>query len=425
MTGPRALLRDAAFGRVWAASFASETAEWIVQVALPLYVYRETGSAALLAAGMTLGLLSGLVVSPVAGLVVDRVDRRRLMCLVSLVQAVTVLPLLAVSARTPLAPVLAVMALQAGLAALFEPARNALIPRLVGAPAIPAANGLMGVGTNLARLLGAWLGGLTLQLGGLRPVVGAYVALLAVTAALLARRLPGTGERAATAERESLGKAALRGMTEIAGRRALRRTVGVFGVMSLAQGMFLVLFVLFVRERLGGGEGDVGLLRGVQAVGGLAAGLLLGVLAGKADPARLLGWSLLALGGLSALIWNGAGLVHAIPAHAVFFALLGAPAVLTGAGLLSLLQTGSGDESMGRVLGMALAVGAACQAAGMQAAGALAGTVPLTGLLDVQAGLYLLAGALALAWAGRRCTLEKPPLTCVDQAGSRDPGAFQ
>lgn len=402
MTGPRVLLRDAAFGRVWAAAFASETAEWIIQLALPLYVFRETGSAALLAAGMTLGLLSSLVVSPVAGLVVDRVDRRRLMCLVSLVQAVTVLPLLAVSARTPLAPVFVIMALQVGLAALFEPARNALIPQLVGTQAIPAANGLMGVGTNLARLLGAWLGGLMLQLGGLRPVVGAYVALLLVAVALLARRLPGTGERAAASDREPLKKAAVRGMTEIVGRRRLRRSVGVFCLMSVSQGMFLVLFVLFVQELLGGGESDVGLLRGVQAIGGLAAGLLLGVLARKVDPAHLLGWSLVLLGGLSALIWNGPALVGAIPVYAGFFAVLGAPAVLTGAGLLSLLQTESGDESLGRVLGMAFALGAACQAAGMQAAGALAGVLSTTSLLNAQALLYLAAGALTLLWFRER-----------------------
>ncbi|MFF2378434.1 MFS transporter [Streptomyces xiamenensis] len=408
MTGPRVLLRDVAFGRVWAAAFASETAEWIIQLALPLYVFRETGSAALLAAGMTLGLLSSLVVSPVAGLVVDRVDRRRLMCLVSLVQAVTVLPLLAVTARTPLAAVFVIMALQVGLAALFEPARNALIPQLVGAPAIPAANGLMGVGTNLARLLGAWLGGLMLQLGGLRPVVGLYVALLLVAAALLARRLPGTSERAATADREPLKKAAVRGMTEIVGRRRLRRGVGVFCLMSVSQGMFLVLFVLFVQELLGGGESDVGLLRGVQAIGGLAAGLLLGVLAKKVDPAHLLGWSLVLLGGLSALIWNGPALVGAVPVYAGFFAVLGAPAVLTGAGLLSLLQTESGDESLGRVLGMAFALGAACQAAGMQAAGALAGTLSTTSLLNVQAVLYLGAGALTLVWFRERATAGHP-----------------
>ena len=81
--------------------------------------------------------------------------------------------------------------------------------------------------------------------------------------------------------RDEAAAAWLDGVREIRG--PLRPMVGVVALMATGQGLFVVLFVVFVTERLGGGAAEVGLLRGVQAVGamGLAVFAVLNI-AGRA-----------------------------------------------------------------------------------------------------------------------------------------------
>jgi MFS family permease len=140
--------------RLWLAAFCSETGEWMLQIALPVLVFQTTGSVASTATMMVVGLLPGVLLSPVTGVVADRVRRPRLLLLVCLGQAVVAAPLLVDAALCWL-----VMALQTSLAAFFEPARNALVADLVPADRRTSANGLLSAGSNIARLVGAWLGG--------------------------------------------------------------------------------------------------------------------------------------------------------------------------------------------------------------------------------------------------------------------------
>ncbi|WP_158883936.1 MFS transporter [Amycolatopsis anabasis] len=395
MTG---LLAERAFARLWLAAFFSETAEWMLQVALPVFVFQHTGSATSTAASMVLGLLPAVALSPIAGVLADRWDRRVLLCAVCAGQAVVALPLL-LADGLPL--VYLVMAAQAGLASLFEPARSALVPELVGVERVTAANGLLSVNNSVARLIGSALGGLLLGFGGLAPVLAAYLGALLVAAALLAPRFAAAAARPVAARR-TLVREWLDGLAEIRRNRALRIAGVVLALTSLAQGMFLVLFVLFVLEALGGSEADVGLLRGVQAVGGLAAGLALATVARRVPPARLLGWATAVMGLLSALIWNTAYLTTAVGVFAGLFAVVGAPGVMVGAGQLALVQTVTDPRRSGRVLSTAFAGMAMCQAVGMLLAGLLAGPIGLAALLDVQAALLVAAGAIVLVTlAGR------------------------
>ncbi|PSL52562.1 putative MFS family arabinose efflux permease [Saccharothrix carnea] len=385
MTGP---LGVPAFRRLWIAGFVSEIGDWVLLVALPVYVYQRTGSAAATATTFVVALLPSLALSPLAGVLADRFDRRKLMLLVSLAQAVTLLPLL----TGDLVLVNVVTAVQAGLAALFEPAKNALLPTLVPREQVPAANGLVGVNSNLARLVGASLGGLLLGYTGLPGVVLADVASFLLAAALLAAL------RTADPVREA-GKPAWRawldGLREIRG--PLRPMVAVVGLMATGQGLFVVLFVVFVTERLGGGAAEVGLLRGVQAIGGLLGGLLVGVLARRLAPGRLLGVSLVGFAVVAALGWNGPHVTTALVFYLAAFVVVGVPGVIAGAGMMSVLQLHASDEVRGRVMATFVSLYDGGQALGMVLAGALTPVLGLSVLLNAQAALYLAAGVLALA----------------------------
>ncbi|TNC25415.1 MFS transporter [Amycolatopsis alkalitolerans] len=401
MTSP---LRDRAFARLWVAGLFAETAEWMLQVAVPVFIYQATGSAGSTALTMIAGVLPIVLLSPVAGHVADRCDRRLLLCAVCFAQAAVALPLLA--ARGPL--IYLVMIAQSALASLFEPARNALVPALVGTDLVTAANGLMGMNSSVARFAGSSLGGVVLGFAGLGWVVGCYLAMLTLAGLLLAPRFTAVtrGERANHGWFGGFGHSPV-----------LRVTALTAALMSVAQGMFLVLFVVFVTGPLGGGEAEVGLLRGVQAIGGFAAGFAVATVARRVLPAHLLGWGAVVLGLVSLVIWNGPVVTGALGVYIGLFSAVGAPGAVTGAGLFSVVQQETGPDRLGRVSSTFFAGMAAFQALGMLAAGALVGRIGLTSLLDAQSALYVAAGLVTLAGLRRRlatvepCPASTPPAT--------------
>jgi len=122
------LLRRRDFGLLWTGGLISETGDWFLLVGLPVWVLQVTGSSLVTATVFLVGLLLGLVVGPLAGVLVDRWDRRRTLVAVSLAQAAFLLPLLAVDGRHRLWVVYLVMAAEAALAQLNDPARSAPTP---------------------------------------------------------------------------------------------------------------------------------------------------------------------------------------------------------------------------------------------------------------------------------------------------------
>jgi MFS family permease len=384
-----------AFRRLWIAGVVSDTGDWLMFIALPLVVLRLTGSAFGTSIAFLLELAPAVLLAPLVGRLVDRLPGRAVMVAAMLAQAGSLLPLLAVHDRSDLPVVYGVIVAQATFATVFEPAKNAMLPTLVGPERIVSANALVGLNNDLGRIIGGPLGGVLLAFADLGGVALADVATYLVAAALVAS-LPG--QRAARGTGPSTGRPVRRGGGVL---RALRdpatgAPILVVVLAAMAQGLFLVLFVFFVTEVLGGNEADVGVLRGVQAIGAIAAGAALGVLGARLDVLRLTLVGVLAFAAITALTWNASFLTHVLPLYAVLFGLIGAPAVLTGAGLTSLLQQAAPVGRLGSVfaaLGLGQAVG---QAVGLLAGGLLHGVVGTLPLMEVQAGLYVAAAALAL-----------------------------
>jgi MFS family permease len=160
--------------------------------------------------------------------------------------------------------------------------------------------------------------------------------------------------------------------------------------------MFVVLFVVFVLQRLGGQAAEVGLLRGVQAIGGIAGGLTIGVVARRLAPRTLVAAGCFGFGAVCLAIWNGPELTTAIPLYLVLFIVVGIPIAAGMAGLMTVLLGATPDEFRGRVMSTLVVADASAQAAGTLLAGALIGVVGLLPLLQAHAGLGLAAGVVAL-----------------------------
>jgi MFS family permease len=402
------LLRRRDFGLLWTGGLISETGDWFLLVGLPVWVLQVTGSSLVTATVFLVGLLPGLVVGPLAGVLVDRWDRRRTLVAVSLAQAAFLLPLLAVDGRHRLWVVYLVMAAEAALAQLNDPARNALVPTLVARDDLVGANALIGLNANLARLAGSPLGGLLVELAGLPGlVIGDAVSFLVGAALLgLVRRPP----RAEPAEPREVSTAPappgvvgewVDGLRVTLGDRGLRWGLVVNGLAAVAQGIFTVLFVLFVTRELGGDGADVGLLRGVQAIGGLLGGLVVVGLARRLEPGRLLGVSLLVFAAVDLAIWNGPALTTGEWLYLGLFVAAGIPGIGFLTGLTALVQERTDEAYLGRVFATYYGSFNGLMAVGMLLAGLLGDPVGVVPVLNGQAGLYLLAGVVAVATLGR------------------------
>ena len=428
-----ALLRRRDFGLLWAGGLISETGDWFLLVGLPVWVLQLTGSSLVTATVFLVGLLPGLVVGPLAGVLVDRWDRRRTLVAVSLAQAAFLLPLLAVDGRNRLWIVYLVMAVEAALAQLNDPARNALVPSLVAKADLVGANALIGLNGNLARLVGSPLGGILVEVAGLPGLVIGDAASFLLGAALIALvRSDAGGSRAGGSPEGEPDRQADRapevvhspgpdprragvvrewvdGLRVTLGDRGLRWGLVVNGLAGVAQGIFTVLFVLFVTRVLGGDGADVGLLRGVQAIGGLLGGVLVVGLASRLEAGRLLGVSLLVFAAIDLAIWNGPVLTTADWLYLGLFVAAGIPGVGVLTGLTSLVQERTAEAYLGRVFATYLGSFNGLMALGMLLAGLLGDTLGVVAVLNAQAGLYLLAGLIAVATLGRRVPRDRYP----------------
>jgi MFS family permease len=386
------VLRGPGVARLGIAGLLSETGDWMLFIALPLYVLHLTGSPLVTSTVFALELLPTVVAGPLAGVLIDRCEPWRLMRGVAVLQGAFLLPLLMVDSAGDLWLLYVVVVAESVLGTIIEPCRAATAASLVPPGELMALNQALGVLSSVARLVGGPLGGLILGLHGIDAVLVADALTFAAVAALLVPH--GSRSARAAAKPRPLREWA-EGFAVVTGTPVLRRATGVVACMGVAQGAFVVLFVLFVVRDLGASEADVGVLRGVQAAGALAGGALLGTVVGRGEPARVVAASLAAFGIVSLLTWNAPAVTTAFGVYVGLFVAAGVPGIAALSGLLTLLQQHAPESARGRVMSTFYAVYGGLMAAGMLLAGAVGTGAGLTIALQVQAALYLAAAALA------------------------------
>ena len=424
LVGRGGLLRRGPVLRLTVAGTLSEIGDWMLLIALPLVVLQATGSSLVTATVFALELVPSIVIGPFVGVLVDRFDPWRLMAGVALVQAICLAPLALVDGSGGLPIVYAVVVVEAALGTVIEPARTATAAAIVPLDDVATVNQTMAVTSSIARLVGAPLGGVALAFGGLPAVVVADAITFVVVAALLVRRGPRMRRDAS----EPITPVGLllewwQGVGIVRRSATLRRLAVVLGLMALAQGGFVVLFVLFVVRDLGADETAVGLLRGIQAVGAIAGGLLLVVIGHRLRAGALVAGALLVFALLTLAIWNAPLITTALPVYVMLFAVVGAPGVAVTTGVLTIAQRVADPRARGRVLALLFAVEGALQALGMLLAGLLGTGAGLTAGLEVQAALYLVAGLIALGLRNavpfaRRSAASPEPADAVSQPGA-------
>jgi MFS family permease len=332
------------FGYLWSARTISFSGDVLAQVALVVLAAQQRDSSlavSLLLLAQTLPRLLG----PLAGIIADRKDSRRMMITCELGQALLVA--VVALAALPFMVMLALVAAMTTLATLFQPAGQSALPALIPADVLSDGNALLRLGANVSRVAGPAVAGLLLATTvGVSGVLALDTLSFLASAALLSRLpvLPPVPSKISTPE--GTVSASLRYLIHHPVARAV--TLGLF-LATLFVALDNVGLVFLAEQTLHGGSPGYGLAMAGYGVGMVVAPLLLLRFSARLQsPVMLLAG--IAVMGLGTLLCGLA------PSLALAVALQGI--VGTGNGFQNvandtLLQQSVSREMLGRIFGVA------------------------------------------------------------------------
>ena len=270
-----ALLRVPGFARLYAGLLLGRVAGSMVTVTLVLFVLARYHSPQLAGATAFFSLFPGLVVSPVAGALLDRHGRGRLVVLDYLTAAITV-ALLAALSTGRLLPWGALLAI-VGFASLTNPLSNSgarsLFPMIAPRHLWERANALDSSGHVVAQLVGAPLAGILIGILGPEWALAAC-GLVFAAAAVVMLRLPEPTSTAVTDG--SIWLNAWRGLQYVMRNATLRGLAMTLITFNLSWGILSIAVPVLILDRLHQGPATVGLVWGVMGAAGLISALLAG-----------------------------------------------------------------------------------------------------------------------------------------------------
>ncbi|MGI8577321.1 MAG: MFS transporter [Nocardioidaceae bacterium] len=402
----RLLREQRDFRFVLGAGLVSLTGDWILRVGLAYYVYALTGSTLISAALLLASFLPQVLLGSLAGVFVDRWDRKRTMITTNLLLGAGLLPLLLVTSAGQVWVITVVMAWEGCVQQFFLPAEQSLLPRLIPDERLLTANALNGQNRDLSRLIGSALGGVVTAVGGIAALALVDVASFVLSAGLIT--LVRTAGRVAISVAkegvaQSLGQrvTALRdewfdGLRLCVRGRILRALLLFVFVTSTGEGIMGTLFAPFVRQVLHGSSTAYGVIVSVQAIGGIVGGLVAASLGSKASAVHLFGWGSVCFGAIDlAMFLYPLWWATAWPAG-VCMVVVGVPGALTVAGLMTLFQRNTADPHRGRVFGAIGGVEGVAVVVGTVSAGLLGQAVGIIPVLAFQGGGYVVAGLAML-----------------------------
>jgi MFS family permease len=395
------LLSNRNFMLAWWAGLVSWLGNYTLFIALPVYVYGETNSTLATGLSMMANTLPTIVVGQVAGVFVDRWSYKHTMAIANLLLVgVALLFLGALSA--PWWLVIPIAFVRSSIGQFLGSAENALLPTLVSAERLTAANSLNALNHNLARLVGPAAGGLIIaSMGFLGVVIVNALTYLLAALLILGVSAPKLGrEPAETNPYRCLVGEWLMGLRAVRSNRLLRLSFVAGALVGVGEGFVSTLIAPWVKVMLGGEGLELGYLMSAQAVGGITAGILLTGFADRIPTAYLLGWGGLLSGLLLVPLLNYPLVYPVLWPGLILTAVAGFPFAMWGTAQMTLLQSQAEPQVRGRVFSAYFALFGLAQLIGMLASGLLGDVLGIM-IINIDAVMYLLAGVTVLAYTTR------------------------
>lgn len=391
-TGIRSLLGIRNFRNLWFGQMVSDFGDGLTLLTLLILVQRLTGSTLALAGMAIAATLPMILFSLPAGALVDRIDRRKAMIVSDLVRAVVVLAYIFVQSADLIWALYILGFVQASVSTVFNPAKAALLPRIVPEEQLLGANTVSQTSRVVFNLLGTAAAGVfAAMLTTLWPVF-LIDAMTFALSAIFIMRVTLTKEESTPSRDESSFLADISGgLKVLVSKRPLIGILVAGSVAVLGLGAVNVLIVPLVVDVLGVSESWFGLLEGAQVVGMLLGGSVIAVLAARFKATRLVSFGMVAAG-------IGVGLIGAVSAAwqlgLIMFA-VGFTVTPVQGGIATLAQTLVDDEVRGRVNAALNTVIAVAMVVSQAFAGVLAASVGVSMVFVIGGAMTVLAGVLS------------------------------
>lgn len=415
----RGLLRIRDFRLLFIGQAASNWGDALTSISLLILTQRLTGSVAAVAGTAIAVALPQLLMGMLAGVYVDRWDRRGVMIVSDVGRGILVLGFILVTSIDQIWLMYAIAFAQATIGTFFNPAKGALIPTLVEKEHLLAANSAMETSRIVFGVAGTAAAGLWAGLAGILWPIFVVDAFTFLGSAGLVRSIRSGAGKPALSETESpeVGAASRPAgvwaemVNGIRAATASRLLVGVMvgaGVAMFGLGAVNVLLVPFVIDELSLSETWFGALEAAQVASMVLAGTLVALLATRFRPTRII---TVALFGTGAIVGSMAVVSNIWHLIAVLFA-AGWMITPLQASVSTLVQSETPDELRGRVGSALGTVIGTTNVGSMALAGVAASWLGIRGVFLLAGAVAALAGLLTAYLFGPAVTL--PPMPVAD-----------
>ena len=320
---------------------------WVTRIATSWLVYRLTGSELLLGVVAFCSQVPLLILAPIAGVLVDRWDRHRILVITQILSAVqsAVLAVLALTHVITVAEVIVLQLVQGVINSFDTPARQSFVVEMVeDREDLPNAIALNSSMINASRIIGPSIGGLLIATVGEGWCFGAdAISYLAVIASLLMmRRTPTARANVDTRMIEELRT----GWKYVAGFPPVRAMLMIVGLVGFMGTPYATLMPVIAAKVLHGGPHTLGILMTSSGIGALAGTLYLAsrrtvVGLSKVIVAATVGLSL----GLIAFSFS-----RSLWLSVILLPIVGAGMMVQAASVNTILQTVVEERLRGRVM---------------------------------------------------------------------------
>ena len=417
--GFRTVLRNTTFRNIWFAQLAAQLADKFLLFSLIILAYQISGGSTPVAVTLLTYTVPAVLFAPPAGVIADRVDRKKIMlwCNLGRAAAVALIPLAALipQLRGDFVHLLVITFIFSAVGQLFGPAEAAVIPTILPRSALITANSMALLTMVLTLVVGGALAPIVSRIDLYAPYWLAAALLVVGATFIFASDIPGlerTTEPPVAASRSRFHAVLVDLKEGIDALRASRGLMLAFGQVSIAVLVLFMLFALapaYVSNVIGIAPQDSYVILGPATGGAILSAVLLGQFVRNVDRSRLLigslianGITMLALAAVPQAMNQLPDLrVHARITGAAFSLLLGIEFGAIMIPAITYLMETTSDEIRGRIFALLYMVINGVTALPVLAAAALSDTIGTAHVIGGLGGL-LIIGGLAVLIAGRR-----------------------
>ena len=352
-----ALLRQRNYGLLWSSQLISQIGNWALLAALPFFVFQLTGSVLATGVMFIVEVIPSILLGSVAGVFVDRWNRRWTMIGANVARGFLLLLLLTFGSAEQVWVVYVVAFFESVANLFFSPANNALLPQLVTKDELVTANSLDALGENVARIIGPALGGALLAATGLAAVavidVGSY--LIGAGLIYLIKEPKPAAEEGQIAEADrsirmewiKFWRDWIGGLRLVSQRRPLSYAFIATGVALIGDSIMGVLLVVFVQDVVGVGAQEFGWILTARGVGGVLGGLIIARVGPRFKPKNLMAYGMAGAGAVLIIMLQ----FPSLPVVLSSAVLVGLPVMAWMIAGQTWLQVHAEDQYRGRVFG--------------------------------------------------------------------------